>query len=190
MCLKTNSHLPEQYALEHMSHPSLMPDFSDEIMAAFVLHAGKPDGDHSIALAYFHTVQPVLKSPRALALLFDALARTSIPQALHYSRSYPDHTRQQLFNKLVASVLDAAPGDAAAERAVELVGLSLREEEEAWFEQYLTDGEGAKSKKAKDTLVMRRIVTGRLGEAVAERGLNPRWAPYVEGLKQGLGARE
>ncbi|PKS04947.1 hypothetical protein jhhlp_008313 [Lomentospora prolificans] len=171
-------------ALEYIAHPSLMPDFADDIITAFIRHAE----DDTLALAYFNTVQPVLKSPQALALLFDAMADTSVSQALHYSRTYPEHTRQLLFQRLIRSVLDSEAGEAAGERGVELVSLPLDASEEQWFDDCLTT-DLAKHKKAKDTLVMRRIVTGKLDEAVAQKGLGSQWGAIIEGMKQGLGNR-
>ncbi|SPN99211.1 uncharacterized protein DNG_02248 [Cephalotrichum gorgonifer] len=173
-------------ALEFIAHPSLMPDFADDIITAFIRHA--ENDDYSLALAYFHTVQPVLKTPQALGLLFEAMAATSLSQALHYSRTFADHTREALFRRLIISVLDSPPGDEAAERAVELVSLPMDAAEEAWYEEFLTT-DGASHKKAKDALVMRRIVVGKFDDAVAERGLGSRWGPILEGMKQGLGGR-
>jgi len=161
-----------------------MPDFADDIITTFIRHAE----DDTLALAYFHTVQPVLKTPQALELLFSAMADASISQALHYSRTYPEHTRQLLFQRLVRSVLESGAGEEAGERGVELISLPLDADEERWFEECLTT-EFAKHKKAKDTLVMRRIVTGKLGEAVAQRGLGSQWGTIIESMKQGLGNR-
>ena len=176
-----------QLSLEYIAHPSLMPDFADDIITALIRHA--PGEDYSLALAYYHTVQPVLRTSSALELLSGALAATSLPAALHHSRTFPAHAREQLFRQLVRSVLEApAPGDEAADRAVELVSLPMDADEEGWFEADLT-GDGAGMRKAKDALVMRRIVMGRFDEAVAEKGLGARWGPILEGMKQGLGGR-
>ena len=162
-----------------------MPDFADDIITALIRHA---KDDYTLALSYFHTVQPVLRTPQALDLLFTAMASASLSQALHYSRSFPEHTRELLFRRLVASVLEAPAGDEVADKAVELVSLPMDKVEEGWFEGYLT-GEGAGMRKGKDALVMRRIVMGRFDEAVEERGLGARWGPILEGMKQGLGGR-
>ncbi|CAI4215578.1 unnamed protein product [Parascedosporium putredinis] len=171
-------------ALEYISHPSLMPDFADDIIIAFARHSDDP----SLALSYFHTVQPVLKTPQALTLVFDAMADSSVAQAFHYSRTYPEHTRQLLFQRLITSVLDSPAGDEAGQRGLELISLALDADEEAWFEEYLTT-DLAKHKRARDTLVMRRIVTGKLEEAVTQKGLGGQWASILEGMRQGLGNR-
>jgi hypothetical protein len=174
-----------QHALEYVAHPSLIPDFADEIIAALVRHAD----DDTLALSYFHTVQPIIKNPHTVELLFSAMARTSLSQALHYSRTYPDHTRELLFQQLISSVLDAPAGEDTAERAAELISLPLDSIEDQWFEEFLSHGDGRALKKAKDTLLMRRIATGRYEEAVGERVTNARWGTIIEGLKSGLGGR-
>src|SRR5690606_3176849 len=84
-----------QRALEYISHPSLMPDFADDIMAALIRHS--PTNNYALALSYFHTVQPVLRNPTSLELLFTAMASTSLSQALHYSRTFSPPTRELLF---------------------------------------------------------------------------------------------
>lgn len=162
-----------------------MPDFADDIITALIRHASD---DYALALSYFHTVQPVLRTAAALELLFGAMASTSLSQALHYSRTFPEHTREALFRRLVTSALEAPPGDEAADKAVELVSLPMDGAEEGWFEGFLT-GEGSGIRKGKDALVMRRIVMGRFDEAVAERGLGARWEPIMAGMKHGLGGR-
>jgi hypothetical protein len=147
-----------KFALEHLAHPSLPPEFADDIITVLVRHAKSAD-DYSLPLAYYHTVQPILQTPEALELLFGALARTSVASALRFSRTYPEHARQQLFEKLVASVLEHP--QAAGARGKELVSLPLDGAEERWFQEYVGSGEGRKSKNAKAVAQMRQVVTGR-----------------------------
>ncbi|KAL5601427.1 hypothetical protein BROUX41_002586 [Berkeleyomyces rouxiae] len=175
-------------ALEFISHPSLIPDFSDDIITVLALNAPS-ETDYSLVLTYFNTVQPVLKSSRALDLLFTAMARTSVSQALTYSRTHSDPTRQVLFGKLIFVVLSAEGSADGAASAAELVSAVLDADEEAWFDAYLTHGEGKALKKAHDTLVMRKIATGRYQEAVVERGISSQWGGVLEGVKNGLGGR-
>jgi hypothetical protein len=148
---------PPQYALEHLAHPSLPSEFADDIITVLVRHA--KDDDYSLPLAYYHTTQPVLQTSEALELLFGALARTSVTEALYFSRKYPDHARQLLFEKLVASVLEHP--DAVGARGKELVSLPLTADEEKWFQEYIAVGAGRKSKNAKPVAQMRQVVTGR-----------------------------
>ncbi|KAL2163437.1 hypothetical protein VTH06DRAFT_5494 [Thermothelomyces fergusii] len=189
-----------RFALENLAHPSLPAEFADDIVSVLVRHATKSaapagppqsssagddgDGDdYSLALAYYHAAQPVLRTSEALELLFGALARTSVPEALYFSRRFPDHTRQQLFERLVASVLDhpgaattnttttaaAAAATTAATRARELASLPLTAAEERWFRDYLAVGDGRKSKNAKAVAQMRQLVTGRIAARPVRR---------------------
>lgn len=177
----------QQYsnALQDLAHPSLTPEFADDIMTAFVKNA--EDSDYSLALAYYHAVQPVLRRPESLSLLFGALARTSLTEAFYFSRVHPEQTRQLLFEQLIASVLEGTGKDVAA-RASELVSLPLDSAEEQWFEEYLTNGGGRKLRKAKDTVLMRRVVTGRHTD-ISDKNLGGQWSVVLGGFKSGMGGR-
>lgn len=97
-----------------------------------------------------------------------------------------------MFEMLISIVLHSHAGEKAATRGVELLNLPFNPEEEDWFEDYLTKGEGRGLKKAKDTLMMRRIGTGRFSEALSINveggrttgGLN--WKMLQNGLQKGL----
>ncbi|KAF5262640.1 hypothetical protein FOXYS1_6625 [Fusarium oxysporum] len=169
-------------ALEYISHPSLIPDFADDIMTVLV-HSAQ-DRDYSIALSYFYAVQPVLKTSAALELLFGAMANTNISEALFYSRTHPPHTRELLFHQLIASVLDS-PHDELSERASQLTFLPFDKSEEAWFEEYLLHGNGKTHKKAKDTLVMRKIACDQFSDVTKIRH-GGQWSGILEGIKGGI----
>lgn len=126
------------------------------------------DNDYSLPLAYYHTTAPVLHTSEALSLLFFALSRTSITEALYFSRKYPESTRRLLFEKLVFGVADGQ-GDGA--RLKELVGLPLDGVEEGWFSEYLTTGDGRKLRAAANALETRLVVTGRHRGQIRVRGL-------------------
>lgn len=102
-------------------------------------------------------------------MFFGALARTNVTEALDFSRRYPEWTRQQLFERLVASVLEQP--DKLGARGKELVSAALTGEEESWFQEYLRRGEGKKSKGASMLLRMRGVVTGRLSSTAALENL-------------------
>ena len=151
-------HKEFKFALEHLAHPSLPSEFADDIITVLVRHA-KAD-DYSLPLAYYHTTQPVLQTSEALELLFGALARTSVTEALYFARAHPPPARRLLFERLVASVLEHP--EAVGARGKELVSLPLTAAEEQWFQEYVAGGgEGRKSKNAKAVAQMRQIVTGR-----------------------------
>lgn len=157
-----------QFALEYLTHPSLPSEFADEIVIILVRHA--KDNDYSLPLAYYHTTQPVFKKPEALDLLFGAIVRTSITEALFFSRKYAEHTRRILFEKLVSSVLEEQM--IGGTRSKELIGLPLDELEEAWFQEYLTTGAGSKLKLANSTLETRLVITGRHRGQIRINGLD------------------
>lgn len=178
---------PRQDALEYLAHPSLFPEFADDILTVLVQKAA--DNDYTLALAYYYTVQPVIADPNTLTLLFEAMARTSLIEAFYYARTQPDQTRQILFQQLIASVLGGTgPSDTAA-RATELVSLPLDPAEEQWFQDYLTTGDGRKLRNAKDTVLMRRVVTGRHAESMNDTNLGSQWSAVLGGFKSGMGGR-
>ncbi|KAI1378121.1 nuclear pore complex assembly-domain-containing protein [Hypoxylon crocopeplum] len=170
-------------ALEYLTHPSLQPDFVDDIITVLVRHAR--GGDYSLPLAYYHTVQPLVQSSSTLELLFDALARSSIVDAFQFSRSHAEHMRRQLFHRLVLSVLDSTGKDESADKALALTSLPFDAQEEQWFKEYLGSGESKRLGVAKDTLLMRRIATGQVGYG----GETGAWAVVLEGFKTGSGGR-
>ncbi|KAI1420420.1 nuclear pore complex assembly-domain-containing protein [Xylaria sp. FL1777] len=170
-------------ALEHLTHPSLISDFADDIITVLVRLA--KDGDYTLPLAYYHTVQPSIQSSSTLQSLFDAIAQSSVISAFEFSRSHADYMRRQLFQRLVLAVLDSRRSGEAAERAFELTSLPLDADEEQWFKECLESGEAKRFKTAKDTLLMRRIVTGHSISA-GEKGS---WATVLEGFKTGGGGR-
>lgn len=142
-----------------------------------------------MALAYYYTVQPVIANSNTLALLFEAMTRTSLIEAFYYARTQPEPTRQILFQQLIASVLGGSGPSDTATRATELVSLPLDAVEEQWFQEYLTTGEGRKLRNAKDTILMRRVVTGRHAESMDDKNLGSQWSAVLGGFKSGMGGR-
>ena len=157
-----------------------MPEFADEIIIALVSHASNQD--YSLALSYYYTVQPALKTSSALEHLFEAIAQTNLSEGLLFSRSCPEHTRELLFQRLIASVLDR---NGPNERLNELALLSLDQAEEAWLEDYLANGQGKDFKKAKDTLLIRKIASDQFAE-VSKIRTGGSWATILQGIKGGI----
>jgi Nuclear pore complex assembly len=180
-------------ALQYLTHPCLIPTFPDEILEVLVGHAKK--NDLSLPLAYYQTIQPALTNPQALESLFSAMARTSVTEAFYFCRGQPEHARRHMFEMLIALVLNNSSSDTIADRSAELVNLPFIQEEEGWFEEYLEYGEGRSIKKSKDTLMMRRIGTGKFSESLSIRHMNSRamggldWETLSEALKDGMGPR-
>ena len=106
-------------------------------------------------------------------------------------RSRDEIARRHLFERMLSFVHGAAVGQERSDRAVELISLPFSLEEEEWFEDYLLGGAGSTFHGAKDTVLIRRIVTGRahearsLGQSIKERkidGLN--WTNLTHGMNQ------
>ncbi|KAK7754426.1 hypothetical protein SLS62_003721 [Diatrype stigma] len=204
-----------ELALEYLTHPSLVPDFADDIIVALARHSSQSqdsggDADPTLPLAYYHAVQPILRTSEAQELLFDALVRSSVPEALAFARARPDFARRQLFRRLVLGALDPKrhrhdgnrDGDAdadeeesaAARAALELASLLLDDEEERWLLETLTGPDAKRLRGAKDTLLMRRIARGEVGAAAGGGasgggGEKGDWAVVLEGFRAGSGGR-
>ncbi|KAJ5372473.1 hypothetical protein N7517_004479 [Penicillium concentricum] len=177
-------HLPEKYrffieglwhldrldfrrAVEFLAEPSLIPTFPDEIL--YVLTLTKlPKHDDSLAIAYYLTAAPPLASATIRKAFFDTLARSNVTEAFYFTRKYDETLRQSFFEQLVEFVHRATPGQTRSRRAMELVGLPLDEDEEQWFEHVLLQGNASTLPGAKDTVMMRRLATGRTGELAPE----------------------
>lgn len=166
-----------QQALEYITHPSLIADFADDILVALIQHGR----DYSLGLSYYHTVQPILKTSKALELVFEALANTSIIEALLFSRTYPDSAREVLFQRLIRTSLDEKK---PADSTEELAFLPLEPIEETWFTEYLIHGEGKSLRKARDTVLIRRIANNQFVE-VGQHKSTGGWAPILEGIRAG-----
>lgn len=163
-----------------MAHPSLSPDFADDIIIALVRHAH--GSDYSLALSYYYTMQPILKTSVALELLFDAMTRTNATEALLFSRTRSDHAREQLFRRWIVSVLQSPRGEKAGHI---LACMPFDTTEEAWFEQYLTSGEGRTLKRARDTLILRKIACDQLDDVRKVRA-SGQWGAVIEGIRKGI----
>lgn len=168
------THLPDKYrlmvsglweldhcqfskALEHLTDPSLTPTFADDILLVLLQY---PKCDNALAMAYYITVRPPLRNRHTLDSLFALLIAANVTEAYNFAKLNPDH--QRLFEDLVVSIHQEDTSEARAQRALQLIGLPLSDEEEAWFEECLLKGRAAKSPGAKDSVLMRRLVTGKL----------------------------
>ncbi|CAK7213975.1 hypothetical protein SCUCBS95973_001983 [Sporothrix curviconia] len=185
-------------ALEYLAHPSLLPEFADNIITALVRHA--EHGDYSMALAYYAAVQPVLKTQEAVELLFEALSRTDVSEAFYYTRTLAEPARQQLFEQLVVSVLKESSGASSAGggngdvdvagRAAELIALPLNAQEETWLRTFLTSGDGRKLKRAKDTMIMKKIVSGDVDLGEGTKSLGGPWGIVLQGFRHSSGGEQ
>jgi hypothetical protein len=163
-------------ALEYIAYPSLIPDFADDIITALVRN-----GEDSLALSYYYTVQPILSTSTALELLFEAMARNDATEALFFLRTQPEYIQETLFQRLISLAL----GDSQNARVQDVAFLPFTTEEEAWFEQYLLHGAGKNIKKSKDTLLVRKLADNKFDELKQMRGNSGSWGPIVEGIRSG-----
>jgi hypothetical protein len=181
-----------QLALQYLTHPSLIPTFADEILEVLVRHSNQ---NLTLALAYYHTVQPTLASRSAIECLFSAMARTSVTEAFYFCRGQPEYTQRHMFQMLIALVLNNSSLETVADRSVELVNLPFTSEEETWFQDYLLNGDGRALKKGKDTLMMRKIGTGNFSDSLSLKGIHNRpiagldWGTLSGAVEDGLGPR-
>lgn len=113
-------------------------------------------------------------------------------------RRQAPHLRQELLGTLVDVTLSAAPGDSRARKGLELVDLPFDEEEEAWFEEYLTKGQGRLINGGGDALLTRWMARGNWNDVLEKsktvdaswekkEGVN--WENLVEGVSRGVGDR-
>ena len=187
-------HFHFQHALEKLTEPTLIPTFPEEILSTLAQHA--PSGDLTLSLAYYHTVSPALSSPKALETLFNAMCEVSITEAFYFARGQADNSHKHLFESLISYILSHGDGEDRARKAVELINQPFTDEEEEWFESFLTTGRNRTFAGAKDTVMMRRMATGQFSEALEDsRGTSGRklegvnWTILKDGLRHGMGPR-
>lgn len=82
-------------------------------------------------------------------------------QAYYFAQKQDIAQHKTLFERIVVAAHQDVPGPVRAQRAVLLVGLPLTEEEESWFEECLLQGTASKLPGAKDSVLARRIATGK-----------------------------
>jgi hypothetical protein len=137
-----------------------------------------------LVLAYFNAVQPILRTSTALESLFEAMAHANILEALLFSRRHAESTREVLFRRLVTVALQGLKDDVSPSGASELAFLPFDAEEDTWFEQFLTTGDGKNLNKAKDALLIRKIATDRFSE-IGKQKAGGHWSAVLEGIKAG-----
>ncbi|KNG80835.1 hypothetical protein ANOM_011217 [Aspergillus nomiae NRRL 13137] len=177
-------HLPEKYrlfieglwnldrlefrrAIEYLTEPSIIPTFPDEILYVLTLPQ-LPKHDNSLVMAYYLTVSPPLASTKVQKAFFRTLCRSSITEAFYFTRNYDDSLRQNYLAQLIEFVHSTEAGETRSKRAMELIGLPFDDQEEGWFEDSLLRGNAKGLHGAKDTVMMRRLATGKLENLSAD----------------------
>ncbi|KAF2634577.1 hypothetical protein P280DRAFT_463320 [Massarina eburnea CBS 473.64] len=197
-------HLQFETAVTGLSHPCIVQTFPDEILSCLLKRGGygapKEGEADTLPLAYFSCAAPPLAKENVRKDFAKYLARRNVSEMYYWLRSRPEHEHQSLLEILIDTALyRGTTGNSevypTSERAMELVGLPFEEREERWLETYLTEGKGRLLTGAEDTVVLRRMATGRLVEAGREGGVRGKrvdglnWEGIRVGVKNGLGPR-
>lgn len=111
-------------------------------------------------MAYYFTAAPPLEDQKTLSAYFSMLCDNNFHYAYHFCQTRVNSERKSLFEQLIVSAL-SPNADQTASRAETLIGLPLSEMEVLWFEDFLLHRNGSSCQGAKDSVVMRRIATGR-----------------------------
>ena len=176
--------------MDYLTEPCLIPTFPEEILYALCRHS--PRNDLTLPLAYYHTVSPIISSDKVLDVFFNILCQLSITEAFFFSRDKGEFVHHHLFERLISFVHGNCGGNKRAARSIELISLPLNDMEDSWLDSYLTGGKGKLLYGSKDTVMMRRITTGRTQEAVELKtnmtgkkmdGID--WPSVREGLQHG-----
>lgn len=199
-------------AVAHLTHPSIIPTFPDEIMLTLLkgrdrlgsIGVQNRKEDDILPLAYYNCVKPPLEDPKVRDEFAKYLSSRNVTDTYYWLRSRPDYEHKPLLEILIEQTLEknawsSAPEDDSyprEEKVVEFVSLPFSDEEEEHLEKFLTEGKGRSFQGAQDTVMMRRIATGRMVEVALETGLRGRrvdgvtWDTLRDGVKKGLGPRK
>ncbi|KAF2846016.1 hypothetical protein T440DRAFT_511168 [Plenodomus tracheiphilus IPT5] len=198
-------------AVGHLTHPSIIPTFPDEIMHTLLrgrdrlnsIGIKKNEGDESLPLAYYNCVKPPLDDDKVRVEFAKYMSGRNVTETYWWIHTRPEHEHQALLEILVEQTLEKDAwsrnpedgGYTRSNKAVELVSLPFSDEEDEYMERFLTEGKGRTYQGAHDTVLMRRIATGRLTQMVDENGTRGRridgvqWEILRDSVKRGLGPR-
>jgi hypothetical protein len=205
-------HLEFRTAVEHLTHPSIIPTFPDEILLTLMKGRDKlasvgvqrGTDDDILPLAYYNCVKPPLDDPKVRNEFAKYLSGRNVTETYYWIRDRPEHEHKQLLEILMEQTLERSAWSRVVEnelysreeKAVEFVSLPFNDEEEEFIEKFLTEGKGRTYQGAQDTVLMRRIATGRLADVASETGARGQrlggvnWEMLKDGVKQGLGPRK
>ncbi|KAJ4365595.1 hypothetical protein N0V83_008215 [Neocucurbitaria cava] len=202
-------HLDFAIAVSNLTHPSIIPTFPDEIIFTLLNGPGKLRGQNNpqndvLPLAYYNCVKPPLEEQKVRSAFAKYMSSRNVTETYYWILSRPEHEHKALLEILIEETLEknawsSEPADEVYRRedkAVELVSLPFTESEEEFVEKFLTEGRGRVFQGAQDTVMMRRIAMGRLGDVAGETGIRGRrqdgvtWEVLKDGIKRGLGPRK
>ena len=164
-------------ALEVLTSPPVPTTmFSDHILLTLLSHYKV---DPSLSVAYCVTVQPPFEEQSTLEAYYSMLCSMSVFQAYTFCQTRTGPRRKALFEQLIFSVMTISSSQAkgqsstkngassnntarsASTKAESLISLPFTDEEVTWFEDFLLHGKASSCPGSKDTVIMRRIATGR-----------------------------
>lgn len=205
-------HAEFRTAVEHLTHPSIIPTFPDEILLTLMkgrdklgsLGAQKSTEDDILPLAYYNCVKPPLEDPKIRDEFAKYLSGRNVTETYYWIRERPDHEHNHLLEILMEQTLersawahDDAEDYPRQDKALEFVSLPFISEEEEFIEKFLTEGKGRTFRGAQDTVLMRQVATGRLTDVANETGTKGgkrldgvNWDMLKDGVGQGLGPRK
>jgi hypothetical protein len=125
---------------------------------------------------------------------FVTLCRASLSEALFFLRRQDPASQPRLLGMLITAALKNTPVEHRPETGVELIELPLNADEERWFEEYLTKGEGQALAGARDALLARWAISGKWQKVVNDAGTGSAdaggWRHLTESLGKGLDNRK
>jgi hypothetical protein len=205
-------HLEFKTAVGHLTHPSIIPTFPDEIMYTLLrgrdklrsVGLQKNPEDDILPLAYYNCAKPPLDDVRTRDEYVKYLSRRNVTETFYWIRSRPEHEHKPLLEIFVEETLEqssyhnteADDSYPRQDKMLEFVSLPLSEEEEELVERYLTEGKGRTFLNAPDTVLMRGIAMGRLTDVAGEHVTYGRkhdgltWTLLKDGVRRGLGPRK
>lgn len=198
-------------AVGSLTHPSIIPTFPDEIMLTLLegrqklntVKVQQGEQDEVLPLAYYNCVKPPLESPKVRTEFAKYLSRRNVTETYYWIQTRPSHEQKPLLEILIEQTLQHCSYNqdvdeavySRQEKAMELVSLPFSESEQDFIEEFLVKGRGRSFRNAEDTVLMRRIATGRLEDVVRDRDTRGRRAEGVDwdalkgGIGRGLGPR-
>lgn len=131
-------------------------------------------------MAYYLTVAPPLASEKVQRAFFVTLCRASVTEAFYFTRKHDEGLRQSYLAQLIEFVHTTEAGQLRSTRAMELIGLPFDDQEEEWFEHALLHGSAKGLHGSKDTVMMRRLASGKLSGL--STGLESLGGTKIDGL--------
>ena len=113
-------------------------------------------------------------------------------------RRQPPSEQRHLLELLVDAALDLPAGEERKRKGLELLDLPFNQQEEGWFEEYLTNGKGRKLDRAGDAVLTRLLGLGNYDSMLdTVDNVNAsklkvdgvKWENIVQGINRGVGDR-